>query len=206
MIIDPSEQGTEEWLAARCGRPTASQFGNIITSTGMKSSSWKTYMYKLVAERLTGHGEPTYTNEWMQRGIEMEPQAIAHYEFLKDVKVDSVGLCFPNEKRECGFSPDGLIGKYGGLEIKCPSPGVHVSYLLGKRMPTKYRPQVYSSLYMSGRDYWDFMSYHPEMDPFIVRVTTTDDDYNVYADALETYLPAFIADLDHATKMLKETE
>ena len=70
----------------------------------------------------------------------------------------------------CGCSPDGLIGDDGGIEIKCPTGGVHVKTLLGQKVPTEHLPQIQGSMLVTGRSWWDFMSYHTEMPPLIVRV------------------------------------
>ena len=39
LITLDCEQGSEEWLAARLGIPTATGFENIVTATGKKSAS-----------------------------------------------------------------------------------------------------------------------------------------------------------------------
>ena len=78
--------------------------------------------------------------------------------------------CYKGEDKLVACSPDGLIGDNGGLEIKCPSQGVHVEYLLSGKMPTKYTLQVQGFLYVTGREWCDFMSYHPSMKPMIVKM------------------------------------
>jgi hypothetical protein len=83
--------------------------------------------------------------------------------------VVEVGLCLHDEF-ECGASPDGLVGDDGGLEIKCPLPHTHVSYLRAGDVTGKYIPQIQGCLWITGREWWDFMSYHPAMEDLIVRV------------------------------------
>ena len=122
MIILDHEQGTEEWLAARRGKPSASMFSKLITMTGKPSSSAIGYIDELVAEVITGETEP-FSNSHTERGTALEPDARESYEFITD-----------NEVLECGFivdptfsygcSPDGLVTEkgqsVGGLEETPP--------------------------------------------------------------------------------------
>lgn len=169
------EQGSDEWISARLGIPSASMYGKIITTQGKWSTQADTYINQLVAEKLTGEQTPFYQNEHMARGTELEPDARKMYEFIKDVEVQEVGFCL-HDTLEAGASPDGLIGEDGGLEIKCPAPATHVEYLRGGKLPSKYKQQVMGCLWITGREWWDFMSYHPSMKPLIVRVER-DEDY-----------------------------
>ena len=169
MRIIDCEQGTDEWLAARLGIPSASMYGKIITTQGKWSTQADSYINQLVAEVLTGERTPVYQNEHMTRGTELEPEARRMYEFILDNKVDEVGFCM-HDTLEAGASPDGLIGDDGGLEIKCPAASTHVEYLRGDTLPSKYKQQVMGCLWITGREWWDFMSYYPNMKPLIVRV------------------------------------
>jgi putative phage-type endonuclease len=168
IIHDTIEQGTPEWHELRAGVPTASNFGKIIDSKGKKSSSYKGYFYKLVGERLLGRTEEGFKNEWMERGNELESEARELYEFISG-PVTQVGFVSVDDPI-CGCSPDGLVGEDGGIEIKCPSLSVHMKYLMSGRLPAEYHRQVHGSMYVTGRDWWDFMSYYPGLDPFILRV------------------------------------
>jgi hypothetical protein len=73
MRIIDCEQGTEEWLQARLGCPTGSGYAKLITATGTASTQAETYINQLIAETLTGTIPETYSNEYMQRGTELEP-------------------------------------------------------------------------------------------------------------------------------------
>ncbi len=170
MIILDTEQGTPGWFAARAGRPTASNFAKVVTGTGNPSTQVKAYMFALIAETLATSPLESYSNRAMERGIELEQEAVDYYQFDREVDVQRVGLCYQNEERLWSCSPDGLVGMDGGLEIKCPSHPVHIEYLLAGTIPTKYKPQVQGSLWITGRDWWDFMSYHPGLPSLIVRV------------------------------------
>ena len=168
MQILDLEQGSSEWLIARAGKVTASNADKIITSTGKLSASAQTYINTIIAERLMGDKVSSYQNEWMARGVELEPEARSFYEYLTDNIVFEVGLCVHDEL-QASCSPDGLIGDDGGLEIKCPSEAVHVGYLRDKKLPTKYKAQVMFNLWITGRQWWDFFSYHPHLPHFLIR-------------------------------------
>jgi len=169
MRVSDAIQGSDEWLESRLGRPTASNFGRLITPTGKASTSAQGYIDELVAQRITGEIPEFFKSAAMERGNELEPAAKALYEFTNDVEVKEVGLCL-HDRYECGASPDGLINQNGGLEIKCPLPHTHVSYLRDGGIPAKYIPQVQGCLWITEREWWDFMSYHPSMEDLIVRV------------------------------------
>ena len=169
MQILQADQGTQEWLDARLGRPSASQFSKLITTAGKPSASADEYINILIAERILGESEPIYVNEWMQRGTELEPEARAMYELMHSVDVEEVGFIL-DDSGEFGCSPDGLIGEDGGVEFKCPAPKNHIAWSRKDVCPSKHYAQVQGCLYITGREWWDFMSYHPEMKPFIVRV------------------------------------
>ena len=169
MRIIECEQGGPEWLLARLGVPSASSYSKLITTTGRASAQADAYINQLVAEKLTG--EPTFfqVTDPMQRGMDLEPLARTAYEMETGNLVIQVGFLM-HDTLDAGASPDGLIGENGGLEIKCPSGHTHVEYLRDDVLPTKYFQQVQGCLWISGRDWWDFMSYHPRMEPLIVRV------------------------------------
>jgi putative phage-type endonuclease len=195
MIILNDEQGSPEWLASRLGRPSASMFSNLITTSGKPSSSAKKYIAEMVAERLTGRSKPFYTNEHMERGNFLEPEAREAYEFITDFEVVETGFIL-DDSEEFGCSPDGLVSTDGGLEIKCPSDGVHAGYLIDGKVPTKYYQQVQGCMWVTGRDWWDFMSYHPEMPHLLVRMERN-----------EEFIEAMATEVNKAVEIIvKESE
>lgn len=195
MIILTDEQGSPEWLASRLGRPSASNFGRLVTGSGKPSSSAESYINEMIAERLTGRSKPFYTNEHMERGNALEPEAREAYEFITDFEVVETGFIL-HDSQEFGCSPDGLVAEQGGLEIKCPSDSVHVSYLRAGKVPSKYYQQVQGCLWITGREWWDFMSYHPEMPHLLVR-----------AHRNEKYIEAMAEQVEKAVKtIVEETE
>jgi predicted phage-related endonuclease len=188
--IDCGGQGTEEWLKARLGVPSASNFSKVVTTKGQRSTSFMGYVNALIAEKLTG--DPTYVKitEPMERGTSLEDEARAMYQLINDTEVRQVDF-IKHPNMEVGCSPDGLIdvkcdrGLIGGLEIKCPLQGTHVEYLRAGKVPSKYMLQVQGCMFVTGRGYWDFMSYHPKMKPLIVRTYRDDDLINELATNLQ---------------------
>lgn len=164
MRIVNVEQGSPEWHQARAGIPTASQLSRIVTQSGAlsKSATANKYLSELIAESAFGvdteEGPDTF---WTRRGIEMEPKAVAWYEFQRDVSVDRVGFVLHDEL-PVGCSPDFLVSDDGGGEIKCPAPKTHIGYLLGHD-DDAYKVQVQSSLWITGREWWDRIFYGPDL-------------------------------------------
>lgn len=184
MLVSNFEQGSQEWLQSRLGKPTASNFGKLITPTGKPSTSAEGYINELIAQKITGELPEFYTNAAMERGNELEPAAKALYEFINGDEVVEVGLCL-HDTLDCGASPDGLIGVDGGIEIKCPLPHTHIAYLREGVVPSKYIPQIQGCLWITGREWWDFMSYHPAMEDLIVRVERDNEYIKKLADQVE---------------------
>jgi hypothetical protein len=192
-------QGTREWLMARLGIPTASMFGKIITPGLKPSASAEGYMHRLLAEWMIGEPLDDVSSDWMARGTDLEQRAVAFYELERGTDVHRVGFCL-HDNGLVGCSPDGLVGDDGGLEIKVPSAAVHVSYLLGESVPPKYMAQVQGSLWVTKRQWWDFLSYNPAMPPALVR-TYPDDKWQA---ALDSAIPAFIeVMMKHRQRLVK---
>jgi hypothetical protein len=175
MRVIDSVQGTSEWLESRLGCPSGSGFDKLITSTGKPSTQAEGYINQLIAELLTGETTYVKKTEWMERGNELEPRARDYYELATGNTVVEKGFC-KHDQLECGVSPDGVIGDNGLIEIKCPSPSVHVAYLRAGVLPTKYRQQTQGQLWIMEAEWLDFVSYHPSMPALIVRVER-DEDY-----------------------------
>lgn len=177
MIEFPCEQGSPQWLEMHRGVPTASNFDKIMTTKARKlSSSILPFCYKLIGQ-LYYPGPlseaDVYESDDMRRGRELEDQARRAYSLVKDVAVRQVGFVM-DDASQFGCSPDGLVGNDGGLEIKCPRLSKHAEYLHAGVLPDDYACQVHGSLIVTGRQWWDFMSYAHGLPPLIVRVVPGD--------------------------------
>jgi putative phage-type endonuclease len=200
MIIKNFPQGSADWHGSRVARPSASQFKNIVTSTGAPSKSRKKYMYQLAGERVTGKRDETYQSYAMTRGIEIEPEARNLFVMVTGIEVNEVGLCI-HDSNLFSCSPDGLMQENNmGLEIKCPSMAVHIEYLIGGRVPVEYYQQVHGSMLVTGYDRWYFMSYYPGLKPFIHLEKRNDE----FCEKLETELKKFCAELDEIVDLISQ--
>jgi len=193
-VILELEQGTPEWLQARCGRPTASRFSDIITAAkGDLSKSAKGYIRELIGQTFCPEWSYIFKSADMQRGNDLEPEARESFAKATGLTVAQVGFCIRDDGIT-GCSPDGLItdaaGEYmAGLEIKCPSPKVHIGYVLDGGLPDDYKQQVHGSMAVTGLTEWHFWSYFPGMKPHHVIVHWDD-----YTEKLAASLDAFVAD------------
>ena len=174
------EQGTQEWLTSRLGCPSGSGFDKLITASGKPSTQSEGYINQLIAELMTNQTTEVKVTDAMQRGTDLEPMARNFYELASGNEVMEVGFC-KHDILECGVSPDGLMDD-GGLEIKCPSPSWHCAYLRGGVLPTKYKQQVQGCMWITGREWWDFVSYHETMPALIVRVHRDEEYIKLLAD------------------------
>lgn len=161
-------QGTDEWLQARLGVVTASNFSKVFTTTGKLSTSREGLINQLIAENLTNQPTDFFKSDAMARGNELEPQARSMFELMMDVDVQEVGL-IKMQDHEIGCSPDGLFDDTG-IEIKCPLPATHCAYLRAEKLPTTYVQQVQGTMFVLGLERYWFMSFHPDMKPLIIEV------------------------------------
>ena len=166
-ILRNLEQQTEEWFEAKRGIPSASEFSRFITpARGDYSKQARGYMAKLIRESVEGVSERV-SSYWMERGCILEPEARSWYEFDFDADVQQVGLIL---NRSCAYSPDGLLGENGLLEIKAPKPETHIQWLLEDKLPDEHKPQVHGALVIADRDWLDFVSYCPGYRSLVVKV------------------------------------
>jgi hypothetical protein len=167
------DQGTPEWLMARLGLVTASNF-KFVTSGGVGGADSKTkfsYLCALLSERTTGNLVKRYRNAAMEWGTKNEPAARAMYEFETGLEVDQVG--FVKNGEHIGASPDGLVGNDGMIQIKCQESHNHIANLLKQTCPTVHLKQIQGELWICGRLWSDFVSFDPRnpyKDILIVRV------------------------------------
>ena len=204
-MIEKVEQGTPEWFAARLGNVTASRVADVIAKTKSGySASRENYMAQLICERMTGTVAESYTNAAMQWGTETEPLARAAYESFADVLVDEVGYIAHPTIERAGASPDGLIGVFGLLEIKCPNTATHIDTLISEQVPTKYITQMQWQMSCTGRTWADFVSFDPRLPSglqmFVKRVEFDAE----YVAMLKEEVIKFLTELDAKISKLNE--
>ena len=173
-------QGSDEWLAMRCGLLTASEMKHVITPTLKAANNDKTraHLYELLAQRITRYVEPMYVSDDMLRGVEDEfyaRQAYAEHH----APVEQVGF-ITNDRWgfTIGYSPDGLVGKDGLIEVKsrCQKYQVQtiIENLTGGTIPADYVMQAQTGLLVSEREWLDFISYSGGLPMAVVRVWPDD--------------------------------
>lgn len=192
MILVDCEQGGELWHALRLGVVTASAADKILTASCKPSAQAKGYMASLLSEWATGEAEPWNGTFWTERGRQLEPEAIALYEFHSGITPFRPGFVFRDETRSTGCSPDWLIGEDGIGEVKCPKAETHMTYMLEDTIPKAYIPQVQFQLWVTGRPWADFVSYFPGLPPVIVRERAREN----WQKALDEHVPKFVAELE----------
>ena len=182
-------QGSDDWLAARLGIPTASCFDKIVTPKTLElSKASKPYLCRLLAEWMYGAPLEAFTSGWMDRGKNLEPEAIRYYEMERECETLAIGLVL-TEDCMAGASPDRLVGDGGALELKCPALETHVGYMLEPQsLVDEYRLQVQGQLWVIGRAWADVMSYSPGFPAVIVRVLPDERAQK----ALTVHVPAFV--------------
>jgi putative phage-type endonuclease len=165
------QQGTDEWLALRRGVITASTIGKLLTPTGKaaKNDSARTQLLQLLAERITGESEASFYNDDMARGHLLEPLARDLYSESFDPVIECGFITMEFGTTTIGYSPDGLVGDDGLIEIKAPRPKGHLRSLLSGEVPAEYLPQVMTGLAVTGRRWCDYISYAPGLPLFVQR-------------------------------------
>jgi hypothetical protein len=190
------KQGSAEWHLARLGIPTASQFDRILTKKKRElAAGAEKYMHELLAEWLIGMPAGAEARGFMERGTNLESWAVGYYELQNDVDTEAVGFVLRDD-RKVGCSPDRLVGDKGGLEIKVPSAQVHVANLLN--MTDDHFAQAQGCMWVCDREWWDLLSYHPDLPPAIVRIER---DKQYIAD-LDRAMREFLPTLEDARKRL----
>ena len=171
------EQGSQEWRQARCGLLTASTIGQLITSKTVKPAQNETsrsLVRTLVAERITGYVEPTRESEDMLRGTLDEPYARDAYSEHHAPVAECGFMVRELAGFKLGYSPDGLVGEDGLIEIKSRRQKKHLSTVLSGEVPSENMAQIQAALLVSGRDWCDYVSYCGGM-PLWTKCVTPDE-------------------------------
>jgi hypothetical protein len=165
-------QGSEEWLAARCGLLTASEMKLILTPTLKMASNDKerAHLYELLAQRITRYVEPRYISDDMLRGHDDEIEARIQYG-NHFAEVADVGF-ITNDRWgfTIGYSPDGLVGDDGLIECKSRRQRFQIETIAAGEVPTDYVLQLQTGLLVSERAWVDFISYSGGLPMFVTRV------------------------------------
>ena len=163
------QQGSDEWLDLRKGVLTASKICKCFTSKGAISKAGIKTVAKILLSEHFEVDEPVLSSWAMERGNSLEVEAREMMSFIIGEEITQSGF-YLNQSLNIGCSPDGMIDKNIGLEIKCPLAKKHVDNLIEGVVPPEYVAQVQFSMFVTGLTKWYFCSYYPNMKPLIVLV------------------------------------
>lgn len=159
-------QRTDAWVKERSGKFTGSRFADVLARnkrTGEPLKAYHDLIWQVVVERMTGEAVEGPSGYALQWGTDVEPFAREAYELETGNLVTECGFIEHPEHPFCGVSPDGLIGTDGGLEMKCPKSSIiHVERFING-VPAEYEPQIQGGMWVTGRAWWDFVSFDPRM-------------------------------------------
>tara|TARA_R110002012_G_scaffold244792_1_gene419755 strand:- start:1674 stop:2294 length:621 start_codon:yes stop_codon:yes gene_type:complete len=203
------EQRSAEWFQSRLGKVTASKVDDVMVKVKNGESTYKRkYRMQLVTERLTNKVVPVFMNAAMAHGVEFEDKARVEYankmKLLIGTDVREVGFIDHPTIKMAGASPDGLVSLNGLIEIKCPQPMTHTETLQTGVIAKKYIHQMQWQMACTGKDWCDFVSYHPdfpkEYQLFIKRVERDDD----LISRCEGDIQEFLTSVEDIIKSIKE--
>lgn len=187
-IFRDIDQNSDAWKAIRCGIITASKFQVLMVKNDTKAGR-STYLHQLAGEIITGEPMASFTNVHTERGHEQEGDARDLYVFNTGNQVERVGFIRNGRK---GASPDCLIGDDGGAEIKTRLANLQAELLIKGEVPNSHVAQIQGTMWVSGRKWWDFVSYCPKMPLFVKRVARDES----YIQKLATEVDKFNGELD----------
>lgn len=235
-LFEDLEQGSDAWLAARCGIVTASVVGQLVSSrqpsaietdctdcgaeavypcTGKRSpgplktlhparaaaareldrviaadltsDTARGLMLTLAAERITGHVEPVQPSRAMERGNLDEPYARDAYAENYAAVTELGFMVRQFDGFKIGFSPDGLVGDEGFIEIKSRAQKTQLKTVLANEVPTENIAQIQCGLLVSGRSWCDYVSYSGGMKLWTKRVYPDLDWHAAIIDAVAQF-------------------
>ncbi len=208
-------QGSAEWFAMRCGVLTASEMKLILTPTLKVAANEKerAHLYNLLAQRIVGFVEPGFIGDDMLRGYEDEIDAKAAYA-QHYAQVEDCGFITNDEWGfTLGYSPDGLVGDEGLIEVKSRRHKFHVETILEcvtkKTAPAEFMLQIQTGLLVSKRKWLDFISYSAGLPMATVRVfpdreiqTAIIEAASAFHDRIDTKLIEFAAVLRSDARLI----
>jgi hypothetical protein len=143
----------------------------------------------------------SYYNRHMERGNEQEPYARMAYEAMTGNIVTETGF-IKHDTLMAGCSPDGLIDDEGGVEIKSVLPTVQIETMDRGGYPYEHAAQIQGGLWITGRKWWDFVSYSPDLPEclrvYVYRVERDD----VYIANLQQEVIKFLAEAEEMQQRL----
>ena len=173
---------------------TASVVGQLITAKTLKPAANETargLVATLAAERITGHVEEVPVSRDMERGTLDEPFARQAYGD-HHATVEEVGFMVRELEGDwgpltIGYSPDGLVGEDGLIEIKSRLQKKHLATILADKVPAENMAQIQCGLLVSDRQWCDYVSYCGGMPLWTKRVYRDPAWHEAIHQALEAF-------------------
>jgi len=200
-------QRSPAWFALRLGRLTGSRAADMLATLRSgkgEAAGRRNLRAQLALERLTGEvQEDTYCSPAMQHGIDYEDEARRAYEMQTGAIVQTSGF-LAHPTLMAGVSLDGHLGDYAGIvEIKCPQPMTHMTYIMRGEIPGEYLRQITHALWITGAAYCDWCSYCPvfpdRLRLKVVRIAAVAQELLSY----EVMVRAFLAEVDRDVSALQ---
>jgi hypothetical protein len=165
MQIHNVEQKSPEWFALRLQYPLTASKAQAI---GNQGKGLETLCWEQLSKKYSSSEADKYTNGHLERGVELEPQAVSIYELKTGNTVKTVGF-ITNEaiSNVGGVSPDGLINEDGNLEVKCFDDAKYFKMLVDFKakgdfeIESGYIWQMQMQMLFNGRLWTDFVAYNP---------------------------------------------
>ncbi|WP_155826422.1 YqaJ viral recombinase family protein [Vreelandella zhanjiangensis] len=178
MQVLTMEQGTPEWLTARLGPVTKSEL-KVLLVKGKGPGG------------LSAGANYRGTGRAVSRQRPYPPLAYAGRR-CRPLYCDTTGEPKPYEvgiilNHNVGYSPDSLVGINGLLEIKTKLPKFQIEVLLKGKIPEEYIPQCQGGLWVSEREWLDFVSFWPGMPLFIQRAYRDEVMIRTIVDRVEAF-------------------
>jgi hypothetical protein len=166
-------QYSVEWDNVKCGVLSASKIEKIITPSKMKfaeNDGCRDLVDNIACQRLLGKRSSEFLSYDMRRGLVEEETARDLYS-KNYAPVKECGFITNNEWGFLlGASPDGVVGEDGGIEVKSRYPRLQFGVIRSAKVPDEFRFQVQTTLLITKRPWWDFISYAGGMNMLTIRV------------------------------------
>lgn len=206
-VID-CEQRTEMWYAARAGRITGSRASDMLAKIKSgEAAGRRDLRTQLVCERITGKPqEDSYISKEMQRGIDLEPIALGEYEARTGYLVEQTGFLSCVDIL-AGCSLDGHVDNMKRVvSLKCPKSSTHIEYLKRRRLPPTYVSQATHEMWITGAEFYDFVSFDDRMPPGLEYFCVTIERGELKAElaAYEPEVIRFLAEVDAEVEALSK--
>ena len=125
---------------------------------------------QLVAERINGWSDPAFVTADMMRGTLDEPLARDLYSRTWEPVVECGFIVREEDGWKLGYSPDGLVGDEGLIEIKSRLSKRHLLTVVDDEIPSLAMAQMQCGLLVTGRLWCDYLSFCSGMPPWRKRV------------------------------------